>query len=172
MFDIGGWEFLLIAVIAIVVIGPKDLPGTIRTVTGWIRRARELAREFQSGLDDIARDTDISSMKDDLQSDLGLDEFTDAGHSIRNEFEQTIDPDSEIKNTFSDQPDLPDDDDPFLKDYLEEDDDEDDELDDIDPKFKTSDAMTGPETEDATSSNAEDAHNEAEPAAVDTVKKA
>jgi len=171
MFDIGGWEFLLIAVIAIVIIGPKDLPGTIRTVTGWIRRARELAREFQSGLDDIARDTDISSMKDDLQSDLGLDEFTDGGNSIRNEFEQTIDPDGEIKNTFSDEPESPDDDDPFLKDYLGEDD-EDEELDDIDPKYKTSEAMAGPETENATSSNQEDAQNEGEPAAVDTVKKA
>ena len=50
MFDIGGWEFLIVIVIAIIVIGPKDLPGAIRTVTGWIRRARELAREFQSGI--------------------------------------------------------------------------------------------------------------------------
>ena len=56
MFDIGGWEFLVVIVIAIIVIGPKDLPGTIRTVTGWIRKARELAREFQSGLDDLARE--------------------------------------------------------------------------------------------------------------------
>lgn len=172
MFDIGGWEFLLIAVIAIIVIGPKDLPGTIRNVTGWIRRARELAREFQSGLDDIAQEADIDSVKEDLKSGLGLDEFSDTGNSIRNEFEQTIDPDGEIKNTFSEDFQLPDDDDPFLKDYVDEDDEEDEELDDIDPKYKTSEAMTEPETDDAVVQNEEDARDEGEPAAVETVKKA
>lgn len=172
MFDIGGWEFLLIAVIAIIVIGPKDLPGTIRNVTGWIRRARELAREFQSGLDDIAQEADIDSVKEDLKSGLGLDEFSDTGNSIRNEFEQTIDPDGEIKNTFSEDFQLPDDDDPFLKDYVDEDDEEDEELDDIDPKYKTSEAMTEPETDDAAVQNEEDARDEGEPAAVETVKKA
>ena len=55
MFDIGGWEFLIIGIVAIVIIGPKDLPGLIRSVVGWVRKARELAREFQSGIDDLAQ---------------------------------------------------------------------------------------------------------------------
>ena len=55
MFDIGGWEFLVIAVLASVIIGPKDLPATVRMVTTWLGRLRGFARDFQSGLDDIAR---------------------------------------------------------------------------------------------------------------------
>ena len=59
MFDIGGWEFLLIAILGIIIIGPKELPGAIRTVSTFVRRARELARDFQSGLEDVARDGGI-----------------------------------------------------------------------------------------------------------------
>ena len=46
MLDIGSWEFLIIAIIALIVIGPKDLPGVVRTVSQWVRRAKDLAREF------------------------------------------------------------------------------------------------------------------------------
>jgi sec-independent protein translocase protein TatB len=56
MFDIGGWEFLLIAILGIIIVGPKELPGAIRTVSMFVRRARELARDFQSGLEDVARE--------------------------------------------------------------------------------------------------------------------
>lgn len=167
MFDIGGWEFLLVAVIAIVVIAPKDLPGTIRTVTGWIRRARALASEFQSGLDDIARDSDIASVKDELQSGLGLDDIADAGNSIRNDIEQSIDPGDEFKTVFDENTGSADDDDPFLKDYFDED--EDDELDDIDPKYKTSEKTAEPEPADVAAQEPEEEPG-TEP--VETVKKA
>jgi len=100
MFDIGGWEFLVIIVVAIVVIGPKDLPATIRTVGGWVRKARELARDFQSGLDDLARETEVDTVRNDIQSGLGLDEVTNAGNSIRREIEQAVDPDDGIKQAF------------------------------------------------------------------------
>ena len=59
MLDIGSWEFMLIIVLGIVVIGPKELPGVIRAVGAWVRRAKELAREFQGGLEEIARETEI-----------------------------------------------------------------------------------------------------------------
>lgn len=166
MFDIGGWEFLLIGMIAIVVIGPKDLPGTIRTVTGWIRRARSLASEFQSGLDDIARETELDTMKDDLKSDLGLDDIADAGNSIRNDIEQSIDPAGDMADEFKEDFDLADDDDPFLKDYAGED--EDDELDDIDPKYKTADQT--PEQGPGDVEPAKTESTDTEP--VETVKKA
>lgn len=103
MFDIGGWEFLVIVVVAIVVIGPKDLPATIRTVGGWVRKARELAHEFQSGLHDLAREAEVDSVKNDIQSGLGLDEVTQVRNSIRQEIEHAIDPDSEIREAFQEQ---------------------------------------------------------------------
>ena len=47
MFDIGFWEMVMIAVVALVVVGPKVLPGMMRTVSGWIRHARQVAGEFK-----------------------------------------------------------------------------------------------------------------------------
>ena len=65
MFDIGGWEFLLIIVLALLIIGPKDLPLAIRTITQWIRKARSLAQEFQYNLDDIVTQAEIDKVKTD-----------------------------------------------------------------------------------------------------------
>ena len=65
MLDIGSWEFLLIIMLGIVVIGPKELPGVVRSVGLWVRRAKELAREFQGGLEEIARETEIDKVKND-----------------------------------------------------------------------------------------------------------
>ncbi len=117
MFDIGGWEFLIVIVIAIVVIGPKDLPGTIRTVSSWIRRARELAREFQNGLDDLARETDIEGVKKEIQSDFGLG---DPGNTIGEQIKNTLDPDGEITQTFDDEYDMVGDDGPINENSFEE----------------------------------------------------
>ena len=72
MFDIGGWEFLIIVIVAIVIIGPKDLPGMIRSVTGWVRKARELAREFQSGIDDLAQEVELEKIGEEFKNDIGL----------------------------------------------------------------------------------------------------
>ncbi len=107
MFDIGGWEFLIIVIIALVVIGPKDLPATIRNVSGWVRKARELAREFQSGLSDIARETELDTVRDDIKQGLGLDDGEDIGNRIQREIEQSIDPDGAIRESIEadDDPD-------------------------------------------------------------------
>ena len=95
MFDIGGWEFLVIAVLAIVIIGPKDLPTTVRTLTGWVRRARELARDFQSGLDEVAREVEL----DEIKNTVSLDDIA-GGNSIRKSIENAVDPDGELTGTF------------------------------------------------------------------------
>lgn len=66
MFDLGWSELLLIAAVALIVVGPKDLPQAIRTVTQVIRKLRGMAREFQSGLDDLAREAGVDEIKKDL----------------------------------------------------------------------------------------------------------
>lgn len=63
MFDIGWPELLLIMVIALVVIGPKDLPAAIRAVTTVMRKVRAMAADFQSGLDEIAREAGVDEIK-------------------------------------------------------------------------------------------------------------
>ncbi len=63
MFDIGWTEMMVIALIALIVIGPKDLPGTLKTVSQWVRKARSLTREFQSGIDDMVREAELDEAK-------------------------------------------------------------------------------------------------------------
>ena len=90
MLDIGSWEFLLIIMLGIVVIGPKELPGVVRSVGLWVRRAKDLAREFQGGLEEIARETEIDKFKNNLESELG-----DA-NSIGREIADAVDPDGDV----------------------------------------------------------------------------
>lgn len=63
MFDIGWSELLIVAVVALVVIGPKDLPAVMRTVGQWIGRARGMARHFQSGVDAMIREAELEEME-------------------------------------------------------------------------------------------------------------
>ncbi|MEL6979363.1 MAG: Sec-independent protein translocase protein TatB [Pseudomonadota bacterium] len=76
MLDIGGWELLVVAAVALIVVGPKELPGLVRAVGRWVARARNLAREFQSGMEAAAEDVDmeefrkIGSVKSDLEKQV------------------------------------------------------------------------------------------------------
>jgi sec-independent protein translocase protein TatB len=63
MFDIGYAEILVIAVVALVVIGPKDLPRVMRTVGQWVGRARGMARHFRSGVDTMIREAELEEME-------------------------------------------------------------------------------------------------------------
>ncbi len=58
MFDIGWQELFILAVLAIIVIGPKDLPHAIRAITKGIRKARSMARDLQDGMDDVIREAE------------------------------------------------------------------------------------------------------------------
>ena len=90
MLDIGSWEFLIVIVIALIVVGPKELPGLVRTVSQWIRRARELAREFQGGLEDMAREAELDKVKDSLQTELDPDGVV---NTIKRDIEDEIEDD-------------------------------------------------------------------------------
>ncbi len=63
MFDIGYTELLVIAIVALVVIGPKDLPRVMRNVGQWVGRARGMARHFRSGLDTMMREAELEEME-------------------------------------------------------------------------------------------------------------
>lgn len=63
MFDIAPTEMMLVALVALVVIGPKDLPKVLRTVGQWIGRAKGMARHFRSGLDDMVRAAELEEME-------------------------------------------------------------------------------------------------------------
>ena len=63
MLDIGWTEMLVIAVVAVVVIGPKELPKALRTAGQWMRKARGLAREFQNSIDDMVRESELEELR-------------------------------------------------------------------------------------------------------------
>ena len=63
MFDVAPTEFLLVAVIALVVIGPKDLPKAMRVLGYWVGRMRGVARQFRSGFDNMVREAELEEME-------------------------------------------------------------------------------------------------------------
>lgn len=62
MFDIGYSELLLIAIVTLLVVGPKELPNLLRTVGKWTAKARSMARHFRSGFDTMVREAEIEEM--------------------------------------------------------------------------------------------------------------
>ena len=68
MFDIGWQELFIVAILALLVVGPKDLPRALRNVMGLVRKARLMARDFQDGIDDVVREADLDDMKNKIES--------------------------------------------------------------------------------------------------------
>lgn len=62
MFDIGASELLVIAIVAILVIGPKDMPMALRTAGRWIAKIRRVSGHFRSGLDAMIREAEMEEM--------------------------------------------------------------------------------------------------------------
>lgn len=67
MFDIGWSELLVIGVVAIVVVGPKDLPRLMRTFGSYTGRARRMAADFQRQFEEAVRDTEIEEVRKAMQ---------------------------------------------------------------------------------------------------------
>jgi sec-independent protein translocase protein TatB len=74
MFNLGWGEILLIGIVALIAIGPKELPGVLRTVGQLIGKVRRMANEFQGQFQEALREADIADIKkqaEDLVSDVG-----------------------------------------------------------------------------------------------------
>jgi sec-independent protein translocase protein TatB len=63
MFDIGWSELLVIAVVALIAIGPKELPGVLRTIGQWMGKARRMAAEFQGHFNEAMREAEMADLK-------------------------------------------------------------------------------------------------------------
>jgi len=104
MFDIGWSEMVFVGIVAILVIGPKDLPRAIASIGKYIRKARSLARDFQSGIDDLARDADLDDLKKTVTGD--------GDFNLKKQIEDAVDPDGDFSTMFDDvKPDIVDKDD-------------------------------------------------------------
>jgi sec-independent protein translocase protein TatB len=83
MFDLGWTELLVIGIVALIVVGPKDLPGMFRTLGRFTAKARNMAREFQRAMDDAADEAGINEATKSLKDianprKMGLDAIKDA----------------------------------------------------------------------------------------------
>ena len=81
MFDLGWQEFMMVAVVLMLVVGPKDLPRILRSFSKAMRKAKYMAREFTSSLEDVAHQDDIKDMKN-MMSDLKTGNFDDMANMI------------------------------------------------------------------------------------------
>ncbi|MBR0758169.1 twin-arginine translocase subunit TatB [Bradyrhizobium jicamae] len=63
MFDIGWSEFVVIAVVALIAIGPKELPGVLRMIGQWMGKARKMASEFQGQFQEAMREAEMADLK-------------------------------------------------------------------------------------------------------------
>jgi|SRR6185312_7517942 len=91
MFDFSWSELALIGVVALVVIGPKDLPRVMRTVGLWVGKARTIAREFQSSLDQMIRESELDEMRKSVEQASNV--------NLAREIERTIDPAGELQKS-------------------------------------------------------------------------
>ena len=98
LFDLGMSELLLIGVVALVVIGPKDLPKALRVAGFWVKKARTLSREFQSSVEQMIREAELDEMRQELKKATEFD--------LDKEFRQTIDPTGSLAESLK-PPELP-----------------------------------------------------------------
>jgi len=90
MFDLGWGELMVVGVVALVVLGPKELPNALRTVSNLTKTARKLAGEFQSGINEIVREAELEDARKAAQSI--------SKGSISKAIEKVVDPTGEMKS--------------------------------------------------------------------------
>jgi sec-independent protein translocase protein TatB len=88
MFDLHWTELILVMLITLLVVGPKDLPKVMRTVGALMHKVRSVAGEFQSGLDQIAREAELDDLKNQARQARS--------QSIEGHIKNTVDPHGEL----------------------------------------------------------------------------
>jgi sec-independent protein translocase protein TatB len=119
MFDISWTEFLLIGVVALIFIGPKELPAVLRTLGQWTRRIRSMAADFQGQFQEAMREAEMADLKkqvDDIAHDIkSYDPLKDvrtdieaAGRDIQSSLEKPATESTASEVVTTDAPALPD----------------------------------------------------------------
>ena len=85
MFDVGFWEIAIVAVVALVVVGPERLPPLARTVGLWVGKARRMVADVKADIDREVRESEFSEVKN-----LGA-QITEARHKVQSSSEDFLD---------------------------------------------------------------------------------
>ncbi len=94
MFGFEWSEIAVIAVVALICIGPKDMPVAIRAITGAIKKMRRMAGEFQGHVDDMLREADLHEVSDTIRDIRGM--------NVRGAITRAIDPDGSVGRSLAD----------------------------------------------------------------------
>ena len=93
MFDLFSWSHILILLaVALVVVGPKDLPKLMHMVGKWVGKARGMANEFKKSFDDMARQSELDELRAEVEKLRSTDPIADLGTDINNDIERTLNP--------------------------------------------------------------------------------
>jgi sec-independent protein translocase protein TatB len=104
MFDIGWGEFLIIGIVALIAIGPKELPSVLRTLGQWMAKLRRMASEFQNQFHEVMREAEMADLKkqvDEVTSQAKSYANFDPVGEVRHELESTQ---RQIESAFADKP--------------------------------------------------------------------
>ncbi len=101
MLDIGWQELMIVAILAIIVIGPKDLPRAVRNVMRAVRKVRGMASDFQSSLDEVAREADLDDLRREANKLTAIDPTEEIKKELdpAGEIEKAANFDQEIRET-------------------------------------------------------------------------
>ena len=92
MLDLSWQELFVIGVVALIVIGPKDMPQVMRSAAVLVRKARALSREFQNGVAQMMREAELDELRRKLE---------EAGHvDVEKSVKETIDPTGSLREDF------------------------------------------------------------------------
>jgi sec-independent protein translocase protein TatB len=94
MLDFSWSEIMVIGVVALVLIGPKDMPVAIRAITRVIKRMRRMAGEFQGHVDEMMREADMGEVSDTWRSMRGM--------NLKSAINRVVDADGSLARTFND----------------------------------------------------------------------
>jgi sec-independent protein translocase protein TatB len=96
MFDFAWSEIALVGIVALIAIGPKDLPVAIKTVADLVKKARRMAGEFQTHVDEMVREANLGEVRDQFNDLRRMD--------IKGKILDAVDGDKTLRNTIADNP--------------------------------------------------------------------
>ena len=93
MLDLGWPELFIIMLVALLIVGPKELPGLVRTAASWLRKTKRSINNFQNSIEEIAREAELENVKKDAE-ELLINEVSslpnDVGELLKVEEDQEI----------------------------------------------------------------------------------
>ena len=102
MFSFGWGEILLILVVVVIVVGPKDIPKFLRQIGNLSKSIKKISREFKSSLNQIAEETDLKDVKDTITDVTNLNNELDIKSNLKNEINTIKETVSSVEKDISD----------------------------------------------------------------------